>query len=179
MVLEFRRFGNSCPKLLFIKTIWQPKEIVSSIHGIITAEMNDQLSTQFLAWEVQKAINQTAPLKAPSLDGMPPIFFRNYWNLIRNFITQSILQFLNTTSLPPHLNHNFVNLILKVKCPESVSKYKPINLCNVLYKIFLKVLCNRLKIIMPKIITEYQSAFTKSRLISDNILVAFESLHTM
>ena len=141
--------------------------------------MNDQLSTQFLAWEVQKAINQTAPLKAPSLDGMPPIFFQNYWNLIRNFITQSILQFLNTTSLPPHLNHNFVNLILKVKCPESVSKYKPINLCNVLYKIFLKVLCNRLKIIMPKIITEYQSAFTKSRLISDNILVAFESLHTM
>ena len=48
-----------------------------------------------------------------------------------------------------------------------------------LYKIFSKVLANRLKKILPNIITENQSAFTKSRLISDNILVAFESLHTM
>ena len=44
--------------------------------SIITAEMNDQLSTQFLAWEVQKEINQMAPLKAPGLDDMPPIFFQ-------------------------------------------------------------------------------------------------------
>ena len=48
-----------------------------------------------------------------------------------------------------------------------------------LYKIFSKVLANRLKIILPKIITKHQSIFTKSRLISDNILVAFESLHSM
>ena len=110
--------------LFFLEPIRQPKEIVSSIHSIITAKMNDQLSTQFLAWKVQKAINQMAPLKAPGLDGIPPIFFQNYWNLIGNDITQSILQFLNTASLPPHLNHNFVNLILKVKCPESVSEYR-------------------------------------------------------
>ena len=44
---------------------------------------------------------------------------------------------------------------------------------------FLKVLANRLKQILPKIILEHQSAFTKIRLISDNILVAFESLHSM
>ena len=44
---------------------------------------------------------------------------------------------------------------------------------------FLKVLANRLKIILPKIITKHQSAFTKSHLNSDNILVAFEFLHCM
>ena len=48
-----------------------------------------------------------------------------------------------------------------------------------LYKIFSKVLANRLKKILPNIIIKNQSAFTKSRLISDNILVAFESLHSM
>ena len=42
-----------------------------------------------------------------------------------------------------------------------------------------KVLANRLKIILPNIISKHQSAFTKSHLISDNILVAFESLHSM
>ena len=40
-------------------------------------------------------------------------------------------------------------------------------------------LANRLKKILPNIITENQSAFTKIRLISDNILVVFESLHSM
>ena len=48
-----------------------------------------------------------------------------------------------------------------------------------LYKIFCKVLVNRLKNIFSTIITEHQSAFTKNRLIYDNILVAFESLHSM
>ena len=61
----------------------------------------------------------------------------------------------------------------------SVSNYRPISLCNVLYKIFSKVLANRLERILLSIITEHQSAFTKNRLISDNILVAFETLHSM
>jgi len=40
-------------------------------------------------------------------------------------------------------------------------------------------LANRLKKALTKIITEHQSAFTKSRLISDNILVTFETLHNL
>lgn len=48
-----------------------------------------------------------------------------------------------------------------------------------LYKIFSKVLANRLKKVLPHIIIEHQSAFTKDRLISNNILVAFETLHCM
>ena len=48
-----------------------------------------------------------------------------------------------------------------------------------LYKIFSKVLANQLKKLLPSIIIEHQSAFTKDRLISDNILVAFETLHSL
>ena len=48
-----------------------------------------------------------------------------------------------------------------------------------LYKIFSKVLTNKLKKILPCVITKHQSAFAKSRMITDNILVAFESLHYM
>ena len=94
-------------------------------------------------------------------------------------ICQYLLNFLNTASLPMHLNHTFITLIPKKKNLEYASKFSSINLCNVLYKIFSKVLANKLKIILPKIITEHQSAFTKSRLISDNILVAFESFHNI
>ena len=48
-----------------------------------------------------------------------------------------------------------------------------------LYKIYSKVLANCLKKVLLSIITEHQLAFTKDRLISDNILVAFETLHRL
>ena len=50
-------------------------------------------------------------------------------------------------------------------------EYRLISLCNELYKIFAKVL--------NSVINENQSAFAKGHLISDNILIAFETLHCM
>ena len=58
-----------------------------------------------------------------------------------------------------------------------MTEFKPINLSNVTYKIIAKVLSNKLKAVLPQIITENQSAFLFERLITDNILVAFEIIH--
>ena len=150
-----------------------------SIQTVITEEMNSKLSSEFTHLEVKQAINQMAPLKAPRPDGMPPLFYQHYWNLIGDDISNTVLHYLNSATFPEHLDHTFITLIPKKKNPEFASEFRPISLCNVLYKIFSKVLANRLKKILPNIITENQSAFTKSRLISDNILVAFKSLHSM
>ena len=141
--------------------------------------MNSKLSTAFSDWEVKQAIKQMALFNAQGPDGMPHLFFQYYWDLIGDDVSHSILHFLNTASLAENLNHTFITLIPKKKNLEFLSNFKPISLCNVFYKIFSKVLANRLKIILPNIISKHQSAFTKSHLISDNILVAFESLHSM
>ena len=85
----------------------------------------------------------------------------------------------NSGTLPQPVNHTFITLIPKKKSPEHVSDFRSISLCNVLYKLFSKVLANRLKKFLPSIITEHQSVFVKDRLITDNILVAFETLHCM
>ena len=146
---------------------------------IVIDDMNAQLSQEFMEWEVQAALKQIAPLKAPSLDGIPPLFYQNYWSLVGDDVTNTILSYLNKATICHPLNHTFLTLIPKIKNLVFVSDYHPISLCNVLYKIFSKVLANRLKKILPSIINEQQSAFTKNCLISDNILVAFETLHCM
>lgn len=76
---------------------------------------------------------------------MPLLFYQNYWSLVGSDVTQSILSSLNIASLPHPLNHTFLTLIPKVKISKRVGGYKPISLCNFLYKFFSKVLANRLK----------------------------------
>ena len=70
-------------------------------------------------------------------------------------------------------------MIPKVKNPEKVTKFRLISLCNVIYKIVSKVIANRLKPWLNSLISETQSTFIAGRLINDNILIAFESLHHM
>ena len=94
-------------------------------------------------------------------------------------VVTAVLDFLSDGILLPALNHTNIVLIPKVKNPEKMTDFRPISLCNVIYKIISKVLANKLKQVLPNIISPTQSAFVPGRLITDNVLVAYETLHTM
>ncbi|GMY05786.1 hypothetical protein FCV25MIE_01025 [Fagus crenata] len=134
--------------------------ILSGVSCVVTKEMNETLGKDFTAAEVAFALKQMTPTSAPGPDGMPPLFYQTFWDSIA-------------------INHTYITLIPKTQSPTNVTEFRPISLCNVVYKLIAKVLANRLKKILPSIISETQSAFVPGRLITDNILVAFESLHHM
>ena len=94
-------------------------------------------------------------------------------------VTEAVLSCLTSGVIPPSINRTFITLIPKVKSPTNVSEYHPISFCNIIYKLVSKVIANKLKGVLPLIISESQSVFQSDKTISDNTLVAFETLHHM
>jgi hypothetical protein len=141
--------------------------------------MNINLLLPFTGAEVNTALDQMHPLKSPEPDGFSAEIFQEAWPMVGDEVTRVVLSFLNGSVFDTPLNATNIVLIPKVANPSKVTDYRPISLCNVLYKLIAKVLANRLKVVLPHVISPEQSAFIPRRLISDNILVAFETLHTM
>lgn len=94
-------------------------------------------------------------------------------------VSYAVPNCLNNCHIPHDLNHTFVTLIPKVKCLGFISEFRPISLYNVINKLMSKVVANRLKKLLPFLVSKNQSAFQAGRVFTDNILRAFETLHYM
>lgn len=90
-----------------------------------------------------------------------------------------VQHFFDHESLDPEINQTHICFIPKIDSPTQVKDYRPISLCNVAYKIISKILADRLKPWLTFIISKYQSAFIPGMLITDNILIAHEILHSL
>ena len=93
-------------------------EAVENVPTVVTVEMNNNLIREFKAEEVEQAIQQMVPSKAPGPDGMPPIFYQKYWHVVGSDVIIAVLSCLNSGGLLKSINHTFITLIPKVKCPE-------------------------------------------------------------
>ncbi|KAH9717651.1 reverse transcriptase domain-containing protein [Citrus sinensis] len=155
-------------------------QIDSALAGLmpkVTQDMKSMLEQPFTAEEVSNALSQMCPTKAPGPDGLPAVFFQKHWLTVGGGVIETCLHVLNEQGTLSQLNHTYIALIPKVHKPRKVTEFRPISLCNVIYRLIAKTIANRMKPILAQIISPNQSAFIPNRLITDNIIIGYECLH--
>lgn len=155
------------------------EELLNQVHQKVTPEMNHHLTKEYSEEEIKQALDNKGDLKAPGVDGMPTLFYKQYWSIVGEDVVREVKNLLNGGTMPEGWNETIIVLIPKMQNPEKLKDLRPISLCTVVYKIASKVLSNQLKVILPEIISLNQSAFVPGHLITDNVLLAYELTHLM
>ena len=94
---------------------------LSAVNSRVSDEMNDFLLREFKEDEVWSALKQMHPTKSPGLDGMSPIFFQKYWDVVGSSVINCVIQTLKTGIMPGGLNNTYICLIPKVKFPQEIT----------------------------------------------------------
>lgn len=126
---------------------------LSNLQARLTQEENNTLSLIPSAQEIKGAVWATHPTKAPGPDGLQGFFYQHCWDTVGNSVTKFIQLAFELGSFDETMCEAFVCLIPKVKNPSHISEYRPISLCNVLYKFITKCITIRLKHLMPDLIS--------------------------
>ncbi|KAK6140357.1 hypothetical protein DH2020_025901 [Rehmannia glutinosa] len=145
-------------------------KVLSRVRTKVTDEMAAALSQPFTADEIKRALKHMHPFKSPDPDGMSPVFFQKFWHIVGNDVSRFALHFLNHNALLQLYNYTHIVLIPKVRRPDQVSQFRPISLCNVIYKIASKALAVRLRNILPTLISRVSIGLSSWAAYHDNIL---------
>ena len=94
-------------------------------------------------------------------------------------VREEVKQIFITAKKPGYLNETLITLIPKCKCPESLNNFRPISLCNSIYKAVIKVIVARIRPLLNEIISPFQFAFMPGRKGIDNAIIVQELIHSM
>lgn len=119
------------------------------------------------------------PDKAPGPDGIPTAFFKTHWETVCSDLLKMVTHFFSKCDMPHFINDTNLVLILKKENLTTVNDYRPIALCNVVYKCISKIIALRLRNVLPLLISPAQTTFVKGRSITENTSIAKEIVHSM
>uniref|UniRef100_A0A2N9H629 Reverse transcriptase domain-containing protein n=1 Tax=Fagus sylvatica TaxID=28930 RepID=A0A2N9H629_FAGSY len=155
-----------------------PPDLEGLVPHSITTEENEELCRIPTPQEIKKALFDMPTLKAPGPDGFPVLFYKKYWDIVGNNVIKAVLNFFQDGRLLPEVNNSSIVLIPKIPNPTSVNHFRPISLCNVVYKTIAKILVARIRPLLHKLISPCQSAFIPGRWIAENGVIVHEMLHS-
>jgi hypothetical protein len=155
---------------------WQPTNVS---YPRLSSEVIENLNKPIVNEEVRSALFRMNPWKAPGPDGFPAGFFQKSWNIVGQQVCDFVREVWVNPSIISEVNQTDICLIPKIQQPEYISQFRPISLCNTIYKVVSKVVVERLKDCIPSLISPYQTGFVPGRNIHENIIVAQEMTHSM
>ena len=167
-------------EMVYLDTIPQfPDNFDNLISPVITDEDNMLLCAIPSADEIKQTLFSLGSDKSSGPDGMSALFYKHYWEIISQDLIEAVSSFFTRGHILTEINRTFITLIPKSDKAAKVNQFRPISLCNTIYKIISKILAARLKPLLHKVISPWQSAFVPSRVIQDNSIIAHEVLNTM
>ena len=129
--------------------------------------------------ELKLGLWSLKPFKAPGADGLHAGFFQYFWADVKASVCREVCNSFEAKTVPKYLNETLISLIPKTQSPESLNNYKPISLCNTIYKVITKIIVGRIRPLLDKLISPVQAAFVPGRRGLDNIIIAQELIHSL
>jgi hypothetical protein len=117
--------------------------------------------------------------RSPGPDGWTAEFFSHFFYLVGPDLLQMVEDTRIKGKISSSLNSTFLVLIPKENCSSTFNDFRPISLCNLVYKLISKVISNRIKPILETNLSVEQLGFLKGRRIQDAIGVAHECIHNI
>ena len=109
--------------------------------------------------DVKIVFKQIKEDKALGLDGFTVNFFHFYWDLLKHEIWKMVEESQRNQNIFLELNSTFLTLIPNEDKDVTLGKYRPIALCNVLYKIITKFIDNHVKSVLPHLISSKKTGY--------------------
>ena len=106
------------------------------------------------------------PIKAPGLDGLHVGFFQKFCPVVGDSVIEKVKKVFVSKKVPDYLNRTLITLIPKIQGPETLGNYRPISLCNTVYKLVTKIIMARLRPYLDKLISPMQTAFVPWTMLS-------------
>ncbi|XP_061358638.1 uncharacterized protein LOC133302833 [Gastrolobium bilobum] len=129
--------------------------------------------------EIRSVVFKMGKFKAPGPDGLQAVFFQNHWNTVGESVCKLIVDIFLDPKKVKDINKSLICLIPKKDSPENMKEFRPISLCNVVYKAVTKIITKRLREFMPRMVAPNQCSFIRGRQSTDNIIIAQETVHSM